>query len=306
MYTYFEEMSTLRSAAPTPPEFGAEKPAFLSTVDGAPVLAQAPARWSIEECKEQRGTVTLRSGGGRVLGAGAGGKGVCMQAPGAGPAAAGQRWVLSSVGPGLFTLRAPQQQGFLSRMGNRKVCLRSSAEGDLRCAWSIDPRPSAAGAAKPAGVGAGAGAGAGMKTTVSSYNIFSHDNTAPGALAEYQVTERMLAEVGVAAVAKEDWLAWRFKKVAVTFDGKTGVFVVCDYCDDRDCSDDDPCCCSRNKGFESNGFLLDLDSLTVGRVWGLRHAEDSLLRSARFTVLETLTQQQMDEWVRRTGGRVDR
>lgn len=302
-------MSTLKSAAPTPPEFGAEKPAFLCAgVDGVPALAQAPVRWSVEECKDQRGAVTLRSGAGQVLGVGAGGKGVCMQAPGAGAAAAaGQRWVLSGVGPGLFSLRAPQQQGwYLSRMGNHKVCLRSSAEGDARCAWAIDPQPAVAAAGPAAAAGPKPQAAAGLKTTVSSYNIFSHDNTAPGALAEYQVTERLLDEVGVAAVAKEDWRDWRFKKVAVTFDGKTGVFVVCDYCDDNDCPDHDPCCCSKNKGYESNGFLLDLDSLTVGRVWGLRHAEDNLLRSARFTVLDTLTQQQMDDWVRRTGGRVDR
>jgi hypothetical protein len=135
------------------------------------------------------------------------------------------------------------------------------------------------------------------KTTISSYDVMSYDNTEPGALNEWMVTRAFVDAVNVAAVHSEDWKAYKYSTVEIKFKGKTAEFQVWDYCADKDCDG----CCSDNRG--SNGFLLDLDSSAVRRIWGIEHAEEDLLEAASWRVVPRKTVTDPKAVAARYGGR---
>lgn len=134
-------------------------------------------------------------------------------------------------------------------------------------------------------------------TTLSSYDVMSYDNTEPGALNEWFVTQAFVDAVNVAAVHSDDWGAYKYHTVEILFRGKAAEFQVWDYCADKDCDG----CCSENRG--SNGFLLDLDSGAVERIWGVRNAEEDLLESASWRVLPHKTLTDPGAVAARYGGR---
>lgn len=281
---------TIRSASRTPAEFGEDKPAFLALLpDGTPALARASTDAVALERLSAAGSVRVRLGADLALGCVGG---AVRAVHPSSPAAA---WTAHEVsGAGHLVFKSVSGGLFLSRMGNHKLTMRSSADGDDRCVWIVSDPPHAASPETHAARR--------TTTTVTCYNIFSHDNTSPGALAEYKVTPSLVDAIGVAAVAEEDWRAWKGKIVDVFFDGKSARFVVLDYCADADCDG----CCTQNKHFGGNGFLLDLDARTVSRVWGIQRPEDSLMKTASFCVVGSKTERELDELVTQHGGKVDR
>jgi hypothetical protein len=108
----------------------------------------------------------------------------------------------------------------------------------------------------------------------------SSDNTSPGALAEYQVTLNFVNSVNVVAVHSRDWATYKYAQLTITYKGRTGVFIVADYCSDKDCGG----CCTANANYKGNGFLTDVDSTAARRVFGVSKAEDFLYDSATFTL----------------------
>ena len=125
----------------------------------------------------------------------------------------------------------------------------------------------------------------------------SFDNTEPGALNEWYVTRAFVDAVNVAAVHSDDWDAYKYRTVEINFKNKVAEFQIWDYCADKDCDG----CCSENRG--SNGFLLDLDSSAVLRIWGVKHAEEDLLESATWRVLPQKTVANPGTVAARYGGR---
>ena len=109
----------------------------------------------------------------------------------------------------------------------------------------------------------------------------SYDNTSPGALAEHSVTQNFVNNVNIVAVHSQDWAKYKYIPVDITYLGKTGRFVVMDYCSDSDCDG----CCTKNMNMNNNGFLTDVDSTAALKVWGIANAEDTLNDSATFKVV---------------------
>ena len=119
----------------------------------------------------------------------------------------------------------------------------------------------------------------------------SNDNTSPGALVEYQVTQNFVDNVNVVAVHSQHWEQYKYLPLSITYKGVTGRFIVMDYCSDSDCQPDDRNCCTNNMNLESNGFLTDVDSTAAKNIWGIANAEGSLKDSATFQLDST---QQVD------------
>lgn len=129
-----------------------------------------------------------------------------------------------------------------------------------------------------------------QRCTISSYNVMSSDNTAVGALNEWRITDKnFINKVNIAAVHSEDWKNWQYKvvRVSATINGryKTADFQIWDYCRDKDCVKGDENCCTNNKRMNNNGFLLDLESAAVKRIWGMSNSENHLLQDASFKLV---------------------
>lgn len=92
----------------------------------------------------------------------------------------------------------------------------------------------------------------------------SFDNTSPGALADYQASQNFVDNVNIVAVHSRNLQAYKYLQLDITYKGKTGRFVVMDFCSDSDCGG----CCSQNAAYKNNGFLADVDSSAARRIWG--------------------------------------
>jgi hypothetical protein len=109
----------------------------------------------------------------------------------------------------------------------------------------------------------------------------SFDNTAPGDLYVGRVSQNFVNNVNIVAVHSKFWSTYGYTQVDITFNGKTGRFVVLDLCADTDCGG----CCTANMNWNNNGFLLDIDSAAARRVFGISNAENTLKASATFTAV---------------------
>lgn len=107
------------------------------------------------------------------------------------------------------------------------------------------------------------------------------DNTSPGALAEFQVSQNFVNNVNIVAVHSKDWAAYKYSQLDITYNGKTGRFVVMDYCADTDCGG----CCTANANAYGYNFLTDIDSSAAQRVFGISNAENALNARATFALL---------------------
>lgn len=124
--------------------------------------------------------------------------------------------------------------------------------------------------------------GTGQKgnATLTAYNIMSSDNTAKGALAEWKVTKAFTDKVNVVAVHQRDWPKMKYHKVRIGMKGKTGDFVVADYCADKDCGG----CCTKNAAKFGNKMLLDMDAAAIQRIWGIKGAEKFLTEKGTYEI----------------------
>ena len=112
----------------------------------------------------------------------------------------------------------------------------------------------------------------------TAYNIYSDDNTCAGCLNQWKVPKGF--PVNIVAVHERDWDAYKYKTVNVTYKGKSGQFIVGDYCADKDCDG----CCTKNaaKYGKPKPFLLDLDSRAVTKIWGIKKPENSFMAAVQY------------------------
>lgn len=187
----------------------------------------------------------------------------------------------------LWTIRpTPKATAARSDKSDKKQCTERAGT----CAPPPSSTPTAQPSPKP-------GAAPWRSTTISSYDVMSFDNTEPGALNEWHVTRAFVDAVNIAAVHSDDWNAYKYRTVEINFKNKIAEFQIWDYCADKDCDG----CCSENRG--SNGFLLDLDSSAVKKIWGVEHAEEDLLEPATWRVVPQKTVTNPGAVAARYGGR---
>lgn len=71
-------------------------------------------------------------------------------------------------------------------------------------------------------------------------------------------------------------------QVEISYQGRSGLFQVWDYCADSDCDG----CCTQN--MQGTNFLLDIDSSAAKRVFNINNAENTLYGKATFRRVATV------------------
>jgi hypothetical protein len=103
------------------------------------------------------------------------------------------------------------------------------------------------------------------------------DDPNAGSVMEYtNLNDAFYDHVPMAAVDMSDWSGDKYHWAEIKFKGKIGRVGIWDACNNADCPDGTNCCTDNKKKFASPGYLLDVETRTATRLWGVSNAEDTL------------------------------
>jgi len=123
--------------------------------------------------------------------------------------------------------------------------------------------------------------------TITGYNNSSSDDPNAGSVVDFTgLTDNFYNNVPIAAVDSSDWERDKYHWVEITFNGRTQRVGVWDECRNEDCPDGTDCCTKNKTMFASPGYLLDLETRTASRLFGVSDAEDTLLAPIQYRVCE--------------------
>ncbi len=114
--------------------------------------------------------------------------------------------------------------------------------------------------------------------TLTGYNN-SDENDDPnsGSVMEFTgLTAAFYANVEIAAVDFSDWDGDRYHWVDINYEGSIRRVGVWDACRNEDCPDGTDCCTDNKERFATPGYLLDLETRTAARLFGVSDAENTL------------------------------
>ena len=122
--------------------------------------------------------------------------------------------------------------------------------------------------------------------TLTGYNNsnFADDPNA-GDVMEFQgLNDAFYNGVDMAAVDFSDWDGDKYHYVDVNFNGVIGRVQVWDACRNEDCPDHTDCCTDNKTRFAQPGYLVDVETRTAARLWGVEAAEDTLNDEIQYRV----------------------
>ena len=133
-----------------------------------------------------------------------------------------------------------------------------------------------------------AGCGAWHVGTMSGYNNSDlADDPNAGSVMEFTgLTDPFYDSVPIAAVDMSDWASDRYHWVDIDYQGTIGRVAVWDACLDKDCPDGTSCCSDNKKKYASPGYLLDVETRTAKRLWGIARAEDTVDDAIEYRICE--------------------
>jgi hypothetical protein len=118
-----------------------------------------------------------------------------------------------------------------------------------------------------------------------------HDNgnpsSDPGAanLAGFTgLTEAFYHDVAIAAVDSSDWNRDQYHWVDILYNGQIGRVGVWDMGAGEDCPEGRESCAESTTKLSSPGYLLDLETRTAQRIFGVTSAENTLLEQIQYRV----------------------
>jgi hypothetical protein len=114
--------------------------------------------------------------------------------------------------------------------------------------------------------------------TMTGYNNSdSGDDPNAGSVAEFSdLTDEFYDNVPIASIDSSDFPHDKYRFVDIKFNGTIGRVETWDECRNEDCPDGTDCCTQNKHEFAQPGYLLDLETRTAARLFGLNDAEDSL------------------------------
>jgi hypothetical protein len=114
--------------------------------------------------------------------------------------------------------------------------------------------------------------------TLTGYNNSdSGDDPNAGNVMEFGgLNDDFYNHVDMAAVDLSDWGAGKYHWIDVQFNGHIGRVGVWDACLNDDCPDGTDCCTENRDRFAQPGYLVDVETRTAQRLWGVQNAEDTL------------------------------
>jgi hypothetical protein len=114
--------------------------------------------------------------------------------------------------------------------------------------------------------------------TLTGYNNSdSGDDPNSGNLMEFTgLNAEFYANVDIAAVDFSDWDGDQYHWVDVRYNGTVGRVGVWDACRNEDCPDGTDCCTENKQRYATPGYLVDIETRTAQRLFGVFDAENTL------------------------------
>jgi hypothetical protein len=114
--------------------------------------------------------------------------------------------------------------------------------------------------------------------TMTGYNNSDlGDDPNAGSVAEFTgLTDEFYDNVPIASIDSSDFPSDKYHFVDIKFKGTIGRVETWDECRNEDCPDGTDCCTQNKQEFAQPGYLLDLETRTAQRLFGIKNAEDSL------------------------------
>jgi hypothetical protein len=122
--------------------------------------------------------------------------------------------------------------------------------------------------------------------TLTGYNNSNlADDPNAGSVMEFTgLTEQFYNEVNMAAVDFSDWDGDKYHYVDVMWEGQIGRVGVWDACRNEDCPDGTQCCTNNKERFAQPGYLVDIETRSAQRLFGISDAEDTLNDQIQYRV----------------------
>jgi hypothetical protein len=125
--------------------------------------------------------------------------------------------------------------------------------------------------------------------TLTGYNNsnFADDPNAGSVMEFTGLTDAFYNNVNIAAVDSSDWPTDKYHYVDIRYNGVIGRVGVWDACSNADCPDGTQCCTDNKKLFANPGYLLDVETRTAQRLWGVMNAENVLQDKIDYRICES-------------------
>ncbi|HTJ42250.1 MAG TPA: hypothetical protein VL463_09170 [Kofleriaceae bacterium] len=131
--------------------------------------------------------------------------------------------------------------------------------------------------------------GAWQVGTLTGYNNSNlADDPNAGSVMEFRgLTDPFYDHVDMAAVDMSDWDGDKYHWIDVDREGVIGRVGVWDACANDDCPDGQQCCTDNKQLFAQPGYLVDVETRTAERLWGVSDGEDTLRDKIMYRVCGT-------------------
>jgi hypothetical protein len=134
----------------------------------------------------------------------------------------------------------------------------------------------------------GEGCSAWQTGTLTGYNNGDPgDDPNAGNLMEFTgLTDDFYANVEIAAVDFSDWEGDSYHWIEVDYNGTVGRVGAWDACRNEDCPDGTNCCTENKERYAQPGYLIDVETRTAARLWGVQDAEDTLNDEIQYRICD--------------------
>jgi hypothetical protein len=133
------------------------------------------------------------------------------------------------------------------------------------------------------------GCGPWQTGTMTGYNNSNlADDPNAGSVMEFTgLTDAFYDNVPIASIDMSDWPSDQYHWVDINYNGKVGRVGVWDACLNADCPDGTSCCSDNKKQYANPGYLLDVETRTAKRLWGIAKGEDTLDDKIQYRICDT-------------------
>jgi hypothetical protein len=133
------------------------------------------------------------------------------------------------------------------------------------------------------------GCGAWAVGTLTGYNNSNlADDPNAGSVMEFTgLTDAFYDNVNIASVDMSDWASDKYHWVDIKYNGTIGRVGVWDACLNKDCPDGTSCCTDNKQLYAKPGYLLDVETRTAKRLWGIAKAEDTLQDKIEYRICDS-------------------
>ena len=134
----------------------------------------------------------------------------------------------------------------------------------------------------------GEGCSAWQTGTLTGYNNGNPDDDPhAGSLMEFTgLTDAFYANVAIAAVDFSDWDQDSYHWIEVNYNGTIARVGAWDACRNEDCPDGTDCCTDNKTRYATPGYLVDVETRTAERLFGVFDAENTLNDEIQYRICD--------------------